>query len=201
MNKSERIYIHKEDVWAEGDHWMSSASRDIFEHFYKAIRNTFMVRYQNQVILELAEQIIHQRTWSQNCYSLISEAAKNKTIPVLPEYQLGREQFIEELEYFRNQDTVRSQTESDFDPVIYQDFDHFFKSANHGYGQDEESRDIIFQLYFNFMKPYSEELLIRQLASERNESELFLNEMIDELLEFNNQNQYKVFHKFVLRTK
>lgn len=126
MNKTERIYLHKEDVWAEGDHWMSSASRDIFEHFYKAIRNTFMDRYKDPTIVECAENIVHQRLWSSNCFSLICESAKNKTVPNLPGYKLGREKFPEELEYFRNEDKVHHQVQGDFDEVIYKDFEHFF---------------------------------------------------------------------------
>jgi hypothetical protein len=197
--KDNRIYIHKEDVWAEGNHWMTSASRDIYEHFYKAIRNTFIDRYKDPQLLEVAEQILHLREWFNHNYGLINVASKTKSMPELTEYKVNRKAMPDEIEYFRNEDRTHKQTENDFDPIIYPDFDSFFNKANHGYGTSEKSKRIIFDLYQLFMKQYSVGSLKLQLETEYKEKSQFLHDMLNDLKLFNGQSEYDKFHKFIMK--
>lgn len=159
--KDRKIYLHKEDVWANGDHGMSSASRDIFEYFYKAIKTTFMSRLEDEQILILMERIQNIRNWSRECILVISKGADDKVSDVkLPLFVDKRAPLPEEREF--QGDLVLLVNDADYDKIKYSDFEDFFKRANHGLEDWKYCR----KLYFNFMKEVDVSHLGEQLEIE-----------------------------------
>ena len=152
MDKSKRIYFYKEDVWTQGDHWMSSASRDLFEHFYKSIKATFLNQFTDPKIQELIEKIYNVRKWESSMFAAYSEAAKNQTQAHVIIYEEKRRPLPEEIEYIRDQIVERDSMT--YDKTIYLDFDSFFTFADHGFIKSEKSRDIVYNLWKNFIKDF-----------------------------------------------
>jgi hypothetical protein len=154
MSQNKIILISKEDVWKYGHHGMTSASRDIFEEFYKCIRSTFLNQFKEPLIAELIEQIYNIREWERDMFAAYSKAATARTNSI--DLRLYKEQKInipEEQELNNNQLVVINL--SDFDKVVYNDFESFFKNANHGYIRTEDGRQYADELWKIFIQDFS----------------------------------------------
>lgn len=160
------IYIHKEDVWANAPTKMSSASRDIFEHFYKAIKYTFLNQFQSHQ--EIVGKIHNARNWANACSLAFSEASRSRQQVVLPVYTAQAECLPQEYEF--QGEEVLEINDNDYDHKIYSDFEDFYNHADHGYIKSEKGREICLRLYNCFIQEVSAEALTRQLQAELNET-------------------------------
>jgi len=187
--------IHKEDVWSHADNWMSSASRDLFDHFYRCIKSTYKAQYSSKDKLKLIENIYHLREWKQNCFSAITDSAKKETvIPELITYIKSRTSTPSEREYLR--DVVIEEKDIIYDPKVYDTFEDFFDNADHGWGDSKKCRTIVFDLYNNFMQDFSIDNLKKQLNDEKKEY-LKSNEVDLQILsKFKNQKKEKIWYRF-----
>lgn len=196
MRSSKRIYLHKEDVWSNGDHWMSSASRDIFEHFYKSIKSTFLNQFKDQKIREISEKINNVRQWESQLFNVYHDAAMRKTTEVsIKEYHEICFPLPEENEY--NEGIVVPKHKMIYDPIIYPNFETFFKQANHGFDASLSGKQTCYGLYRLFIKKNSYENLQQQLTEELLEARNWQQQLHSIYISYLNQNSDLSWHKFL----
>lgn len=193
MNKP--IYTHKEDVWSKAPTKMSSASRDIFEHFYKAIKNTFKNQFINHQ--ELVGRIQNLRDWSSNCSSLIYEAAKSQSANItLPDY-VDRVAKLPEEHVYQGENVLEIK-EDEYDPKIYSNFEDFFQNADHGYYKNDKGREVCLNLYRCFIQEVTKEKLQLQLQTELNSEKRWLEYLISALNEYVKKESNLSWHQFLM---
>lgn len=161
-----RIYLTKSDVWSYAPHWMTSASRDIFFIFYKAIRATFKNQFDDPEIKGLTEKIFFLRSWHHNNMREIYNKTKesNPNFTLIP-YTEGSQEGPKDYEYKYFDGTFEEDTSSELiEPnVIYKDFNDFFKNADHGF---ENSESTCKELYDYFIQDITPEKLKTQYLCE-----------------------------------
>jgi len=198
-NNIRRIYLHKEDVWGNAPHWMTSASRDLFEHFYKAIKITFLEQFNDKEINSKVKQILNLRKWSSECSIIIGNAAKNKNLDyILPILNIKDElELPKEYEY--KGDKIIPEEERIFDQNIYSDFDDFYTKADHGWNISEKGRDICLGLYNHFIKKFDLNDLEEQMSHERKEINNWNSFLIKSLKEYVDSNSELKWHHFLMK--
>jgi hypothetical protein len=165
MSSNKRILISKEDVWSNGKHWMSSASRDIYEHFYKSIKSTFLHQFEDPKIIELVERIVNVRKWDSECSKYYYQKALDRVIECDPPIYIDKRIPLDkEIEYF-GEDIVE-QKNMTHDPRIYKDFKSFFKYADHGWDSTKRGEEICLELYNLFIQDINIISLQNQLDNE-----------------------------------
>ena len=190
MNK---IYIHKEDVWANAPTKMSSASRDIFEHFYKSIKYTFFHQFKDYQ--EIIGKIQNSRNWSSACSLAFSEASRTRQELVLPKYLDQSIPLPKEQEFAGND--VLEVNDTDYDHKIYSDFEDFYNNADHGYVKSKKGREICLRLYKCFIQEVSLETLTQQLHEELTETHKWNNYSIKALKEYREQSSPLSWHNWL----
>ena len=196
MRSSKRIYLHKEDVWSNGDHWMTSASRDIFEHFYKSIKSTFLNQFKDEKIKEFIEKINNVRHWKRNLFNTYSDAAKNKTNNIIiQQYTESCLPLPEEKEYYDG--SVIHKHEMSHDQKIYSNFDLFFKQADHGFDHSLSGKKACYDIYRIFIKKISYENLQIQLDEELSDALKWQQQLHLSLISYINENSNLSWHQFL----
>ena len=159
------IYIHKEDVWSKAPTKMSSASRDLFEYFYKAIKYTFLNQFKGHE--ELVGRLENARNWGDACSSAFYRAVENKQQVELPVYEDKIAPLPKENEFYR--DEVLEVNDNDYDHRVYGNFEEFFEYADHGWMKSEKGKEICLRLYNCFMQEVTLDKLRQQLDNELSE--------------------------------
>lgn len=193
MNNS--FFLHKEDVWSKAPTRMSSASRDIFEHFYKAIKRTFKHQFKDHQ--DTVGKIQNLRDWSCNCSSIVYESAKSRNVNItLPEYVERIAELPRETVF--NGEEVLEVKEEDYDPKVYSDFEDFFMNADHGYYKTEKGRKVCLDLYRCFIQGVSKEKLQIQLKEEINSEKKWIENLISALNEYVKSESKLSWHQFLM---
>lgn len=156
------IYIHKEDVWSKAPTKMSSASRDLFEHFYKAIKYTFLNQFKGHE--EMVGRLENARNWGDACASSFYRAVENKQTVNLPNYEDKVAPLPKENEFHR--DEVLEVNDLEYDHRVYANFEEFFEYADHGWMKSEKGKEICLRLYNCFMQDVTATKLQQQLDNE-----------------------------------
>lgn len=109
---------------------MTSASRDLFDHFYKAIKITFLEQFNDKEINSKVKQNLNLRKWSSECSIIIGNAKENKNLDsILPILNIKDElELPKEYEY--KGDKIIPEEERIFDQNIDTTFNEFYNKAN-----------------------------------------------------------------------
>lgn len=191
LAEHKRFLISKEDVWANGKTMMSSASRDIFDHFYLAIHTTFRRQFSEIDINLVARKILGVRAWEFNHLKVITAHAEDKLeMPTLSAYS-GQMEFDWDL--FDNNDFQNDE----FDPKIYLSFDDFFENANHGYIKSSEGKVICKRMWDCFIQDISLENIKISLTSEINLARAWLDIESQILKKYLKENPDQSWFKFL----
>lgn len=198
-NNIRRIYLHKEDIWGNAPHWMTSASRDLFEHFYKAIKMTFLEQFKEPNINKKVKQILNLREWSSECSQIISKSADNKnpnfTLPIL---DLDKELDLP-VEYEYDGDKIVPEEERIFDQNIYNTFEEFYNKADHGWDMNEKGKEICLGLYNHFIKEFNLKDLEEQMNHEIKESKNWNSLLMKSLKQYIESNSELKWHQFLFQ--
>lgn len=168
MKKKDKIYFHKEDVWKSAPHWMSSASRDLFETFYKSIKSSFLNKFKDDKIKEIVEKIHNVRKYERAVFSVAYKIAKKEidySLDAFPIYEEKRLPLPDEQE-FDDERNVVPKDKMTFDPIVYSDFEYFFYNADHGFFKTDSAIKTVYDLWILFMKEFTIEDLEKQFSEE-----------------------------------
>lgn len=199
INKSKnKIFLFKDDVWSNANTGFSSASIDIFEFYYKAIRSTFLNQFKDNEIQIIAKKILGVRAWESESSKLISNAANQRNLNIVINDYSNQEGFVQKETYWDNslQKTVFL-NENDCDPVIYSDFESFFLKANHGFDLTDGGKVICFRLWNCFIQKISIESMLKYLDCELTASKSWVNLELLFLKDYIFENIPMEFHAYI----
>lgn len=162
-----RVYLYKDDVWAHAPTGMTSASRDIFDFYYRAIKYTFNEQFNNNEIKTLSKKIMNVRNWFELNSSCIAQSANKKdaNYTLIP-YIESEAEFPIESEWSEDYARYIVPDESLFDKKIYTNFEDFFENANHGYNKTAGGRVVCQKIWSCFIQDISVEKLQKVLKLE-----------------------------------
>lgn len=203
MRKRKYQYFFSQyDVWSNADHWMTSASKDIFYHFYKSIRATFKEQFINDDITEIVEKILHLRDWHRSNIININRQINEKELDLhLNSYQEGRKPVPKDyvIKYVNGEGLVTTKDELLSPNVVYKDFNDFFYNADHGFNTNDDGKIICKELHDFFIQDFNIESLKEQFSEEFIEYKQEQEEMVKEYKEYLQSNSPLTFTKWCIK--
>lgn len=161
MSNSKKILFSKDEVWSHGNHRFTSASRDIFDHFYLSIKDSFNQQFIENNIREILKKIQGVRHWARVYNDQISEMVLRRNPNFNP---------IEFVQYKKELPKDILNIDKVDNPIIYKDFNEFYNNADHGWILSKKGREICLRMYNCFMQDISLENLEKQLDFEIQEA-------------------------------
>lgn len=175
LKNNRKIFISKEDYWSKGPHWMTSASRDIWEVFWSAIRATYYDNLYNDKKNKLiVSQIKDLRLYEREVYSKLRIMRDNDNLKdfIIPDFNL--KEFTSEVSTSTSMNNERS--ESYDGETIYKTFGEFFKNANHGWEISGDGWKIAKAFWDDLIVEINKDILTQLFEDEIKNSKRFIEE-------------------------
>ena len=182
MIRHPELLLNKSDVWSNGNHWMSSASRDIFDDFYDSIAATFLNQFQTPEQIKALEELNALREWHIREIINISNSAQSRRRYDIKKFKLHRKPIDWSTPYEYK--------------IIHTDFDDFFDNAPHGWCLDN-GKETCLGLYDLFIRDFSLENIQRVFNYEKEERIKDLEEDLNTLYEYLEQDKYTKWFVFL----